>query len=161
MKVLNHIDIQFNRLKTVNVDLVSTRDVEKHTEFYDAVPVFNQPIGFWMNQNILRKLNLVQYLTIPVIYGMYILYRDASIIHVNILLGLLAFMSTLPFYTINVFQRYAYISNVWCIIGVIASICSICYISIQILKNLTPYYAVSLFIFHMVLMLNIIHILAK
>lgn len=161
MRVMNHIDIQFNRLNTANVHLVSTRDREKHTQLYDTIPIFNQPIGFWMNQNILRKINLLQYLTIPVLYALYILYINPSIVHVNILLSLLAFMNIMPFYTINVFQNNTNVSYTWCMFALTAALCAICYISIQRLNPFTLYGILSLFMFHIVLMFNIIHILAK
>ena len=151
MKIINHIDIQQNSLNLKNVPILITRDNEKHTSFYNRIPVLNQSIGFWTNQKLIGNITAFQYILMVIMYSLYIYKYNRSIIHINILMFLLAYINIMPYYVINDFQKYK-ISLFTRIFGILFPIYMIIYLSQQTSRPIP-----LLFLCHLMLMFNIIH----
>ena len=161
MNILTHIDIQFNKLNIFNKQRVLTRDSEIYDSYYDRIPIFNQSISFWSNQKIIGDVTLIQSLLIPIVYAYYIYKHNRSIIHINLLLFLLAYMHIFPFFVINFFQNYN-CSDLVRTLGMLFPLCVIIYLSIRhpnmnTISNALLFHLLLLFCCHLMLMFYILH----
>lgn len=160
MNVLYHIDIQFNRLNATNTQRVNTRDIGIHSSFYNRFIIFNQPIGFWSNQKIIGDLKSLPSLLIPFVYALYIYKYNRSIIHINVLLFVLAYMCTFPFFVIHCFQTYK-CSEMSQLLGTLIPLCFIIYLSLCHSRMKTTssfiFRLLMLFCCHLMLMFHIIY----
>jgi len=165
MNILTHIDIQFNKLNIINKQRVLTRDSEIYNSFYDRIPIFNQPVSFWAKQEPIGNINVIKLILIPIVYAYYIYKYNRSIIHINLLLFMLAFIQVFPFFVINYFQSYN-CSDLFQTLGLLFPLCVILYLSVRRPSMKTISYELILhllllFSCHLVLMFYILHKFSK